>query len=639
LIRWSHSSIPASKLTTFDYDPRNRVLHQYEPAGTDSVTTTYDSDGRVKTIATPITSWSYYYDQRGLLETQSLTANGGVFTIADQYDPQGHVGQRTYPDGLVNSYSPDAWGKPTQVGSFVSAASYAPNGALATFNYGNGISYSQSLDGRLRPFVIQANGGTAGTVESLKYTYDNDNNVKVITDSATGAQSRSLFYDGLDRLTTASGVWGSATYGYDSLDNLRTETIGAQTINTNYNANTNRIDGVSGSISRAYGYDAQGNLRANGVNSFLFDVANRLVQTAGVASYRYDGNGRRTISIESGGTEYAVYDVSGDLVHTFSTTGCVTTDFLSLDHKLIAQTSAGATTYLHTDELGSPIAATNGSGALLWNEEYQPYGMKLNGVSEKIGFTGHVFDADTGLTDVQARLYDPLIGRFLSTDPKGFNSSSAFSFNRYAYANDNPYRYKDPDGKIGIDIVFVAYDLYELATEGATLTNVVALGLDTASTFGAGFGLGEAYRAVKGAERLAEGATKAAEGVKVAEKAESVEKGEKTYQTYTKTNPETGEVYSGRTSGTGTPEENVATRDAGHHKNAEGFGPAKLDKSSANKDAIRGREQQLIDANGGAKSQGGTSGNAINGVSPTNPNAERYEDAARSEFERNNPQS
>jgi hypothetical protein len=64
----------------------------------------------------------------------------------------------------------------------------------------------------------------------------------------------------------------------------------------------------------------------------------------------------------------------------------------------------------------------------------------------------------------------------------------------------------------------------------------------------------------------------------------------------------------------------------------KGFGKADLDKSSSNPDAIRGREQQLIDANGGAQSTGGTSGNAINGVGPNNPNATKYEAAANKEF-------
>ncbi|SHM65536.1 hypothetical protein [Gracilibacillus kekensis] len=107
---------------------------------------------------------------------------------------------------------------------------------------------------------------------------------------------------------------------------------------------------------------------------------------------------------------------------------------------------------------------------------------------------------------------------------------------------------------------------------------------------------------------------------------------EKTYQTYTKTNPKTGEVYTGRTSGTGTPLENIAKRDANHHMNKEGFGPAIRDKSSTNKDAIRGREQQLIDLNGGAKSTRGTSGNKINGISDSNPNKQKYIDAANKEW-------
>ena len=67
---------------------------------------------------------------------------------------------------------------------------------------------------------------------------------------------------------------------------------------------------------------------------------------------------------------------------------------------------------------------------------------------------------------------------------------------------------------------------------------------------------------------------------------------EKTYQSYTKTktNSDTGEVYSGRISGTGSPEENLRNRDYSHSRNSEGFGPATLDQSSSDANAIRGRE-------------------------------------------------
>ncbi|KEZ48577.1 hypothetical protein AZ46_0216830 [Metabacillus indicus LMG 22858] len=105
-----------------------------------------------------------------------------------------------------------------------------------------------------------------------------------------------------------------------------------------------------------------------------------------------------------------------------------------------------------------------------------------------------------------------------------------------------------------------------------------------------------------------------------------------TYQTYTKKNKKTGEVYTGRTSGRGTPLQNVTNRDRNHHMNKEGFGAAVLDKSSKNKNAIRGREQLLIEKNGGAKSKKGKSGNKINGISDNNKKRKTYIKAARKEF-------
>ena len=71
-----------------------------------------------------------------------------------------------------------------------------------------------------------------------------------------------------------------------------------------------------------------------------------------------------------------------------------------------------------------------------------------------------------------------------------------------------------------------------------------------------------------------------------------------------------------------------------NHMNKKGYGPAVLDKSSNNPNAIRGQEQFMIDKNGGAKSQGGSSGNSINGVSPNNPNAKFYEQERKREFEK-----
>jgi RHS repeat-associated protein len=104
-------------------------------------------------------------------------------------------------------------------------------------------------------------------------------------------------------------------------------------------------------------------------------------------------------------------------------------------------------TYIHTDGLGSPVARTDASRNVISRTRYEPYGYVASGVQPTIGFTGHVNDVDTGLTYMQQRYYDPVAGRFLSIDPVVADVNSGGSFNRYAYANNNPFGYVDPDGR------------------------------------------------------------------------------------------------------------------------------------------------------------------------------------------------
>lgn len=114
--------------------------------------------------------------------------------------------------------------------------------------------------------------------------------------------------------------------------------------------------------------------------------------------------------------------------------------------------TAQTITYYHNDVSGTPIAATDAAGNLLWKESYRPYGEKLirqaTSSFNQIGFHGKPFDDNTGLSYMGARYYDPVLGRFLGTDSVGFDTSNIHSFNRYAYANNNPYKYVDPDGKM-----------------------------------------------------------------------------------------------------------------------------------------------------------------------------------------------
>jgi len=128
--------------------------------------------------------------------------------------------------------------------------------------------------------------------------------------------------------------------------------------------------------------------------------------------------------------------------------------------------SAQTVTYFHNDISGSPIVATDSVGATVWKQNYRPYGDKLNNQAatnnNKIWFAGKSHDNTSGLSYSGARYYDPVTGRFAGVDPQGFDPENIQSFNRYAYANNNPYKFVDPDGHSPIDVVFLAYDVGKL---------------------------------------------------------------------------------------------------------------------------------------------------------------------------------
>nr|WP_294973636.1 RHS repeat-associated core domain-containing protein [uncultured Pseudomonas sp.] len=108
-------------------------------------------------------------------------------------------------------------------------------------------------------------------------------------------------------------------------------------------------------------------------------------------------------------------------------------------------------TYYHNDLLGSPVAATDESGKVLWREHFRPYGERQDTLAYRgygsIGFTGHLQSQSNELVYMGARYYDPVIGRFLSVDPFGVDARKPKTLNRYIYAVGNPYAYIDPDGR------------------------------------------------------------------------------------------------------------------------------------------------------------------------------------------------
>ncbi len=132
--------------------------------------------------------------------------------------------------------------------------------------------------------------------------------------------------------------------------------------------------------------------------------------------------------------------------------------------------------YYHNDALGSPIATTDETGNKHWEEVYEPYGERYlkepQSGDNRVFYVGKLHDDELGLSYMNARYYDPLVGRFMGVDPVGFVEGNSHSFNRYTYANNNPYKFVDPDGNYAeapFEAASIAYGLksfYDNVTSG-----------------------------------------------------------------------------------------------------------------------------------------------------------------------------
>jgi RHS repeat-associated protein len=458
----NRGSVLATDKTTRTYDARNRTLSVVYPGSTAGVSYAYFADGALKTLTSGSSHWDYTYNKRRMPLTEQLTLGTRVKTISHTYNWEGFESFLTYPSGLVVPFTPNGLGQVTQAGGYATGVTYHPNGGMSVFIYGNGIVHSMVENLRQLPQRSLDQKPGSPSVLDDSYDYDYNGNVAAITDGVIGGGgNRNMTYDGLDRLTATSApnlAWINATTSYDPLDNIRSNTVGARTWNYSYNT-LNRLTQLatpSGTVARNIGYDARGNITVNGSAVDAFDTANRLTTVTGKESYLYDGYGRRVqiVRLSDNKISYPLYSMAGQLIMDEDQRSGKTTDYVTLNGSLVAKrtapigTTTWATFYEHTDSLHTPVSETDVAGTATMIKRYTPYGEPSDGnYVQGPAFAGHVTDAATGLSYMQQRYYDPVLGRFLSVDPVPANTTAGGNFNRYWYGSNNPYKMIDPDGR------------------------------------------------------------------------------------------------------------------------------------------------------------------------------------------------
>jgi RHS repeat-associated protein len=277
-------------------------------------------------------------------------------------------------------------------------------------------------------------------------------------------------------LTAVNQSSGNATFAYDAVGN-RTTVTGAPGAG-NYTANNLNQYTTAGGVG-ALTYDANGNLATGGGWTYTHNGNSRLVGVSGpgsvTATFGRDGRNRDVKRTINGMTIYLIYD-GWNLVAEYDAAGVLTTRYIhgpQVD-EILAKVTTTSTTFPLPDALGSTIAVTDGSGAVLERVYYSDAfgtptfkdasGTTLAGTSTETRFlfTGRERLAALSLYDYRNRTYSAEFGRFIETDPIGFNAGDV---NLYRYVANDPVNSIDPSGEVAVLAPAVGFIIAQLTSQ------------------------------------------------------------------------------------------------------------------------------------------------------------------------------
>lgn len=361
--------VGTSGTTYYDVDGLNQVYAIRYPDSSKNVNQTWYRHGKHKSASNGSSTLTWIYDANVNLERESLSVGEHEFATTYGYDSNDRLASIAYPKkGSTLDLAPDALGRPTKVGNYVSTVNYHPNGQVKSMTYANRVKTEMAPDARQRPYTINVGlDGGSGYV-GLTLGYDDANNVSAVTDAANASSNRIYGYDGIDRLKRVT--YGGTDYpiDYDGAGNIKRQTFGG-TLDYTYDSATNRLSSTSGVKSGSYGYDTRGNIISNGSISFQYDDNSRLrcakCNAADRIDYDYDAVGMRLSRTKGGQTVYQAYSSNGDLLMEFDPASNKRQEHIYLKGQKIATSTQSAYFATAVNLATSAAAITPGQAVTL----------------------------------------------------------------------------------------------------------------------------------------------------------------------------------------------------------------------------------------------------------------------------------
>ena len=477
---------------------------------------------------TDLGSVHYYHDDISL-----LTGVGGR-----------HPGDTT-PSDIVTNTIYDASGR-------LRSSTYA-NGLVNTFDY-----YEET--GRMKAARVGTVADLDAT-DSTVFVYDAQGNLTERTRRTPGAQEvtgyfEKFTYDVLDRLDLATNhqlrgevetSFSTDDVDYDRFGNIRKRTITHGNDSTraiyDYTGSVHRVQTVTtqtlvgaqvtDSAVRGYQYDPRGQITMRGGDAVTwtrFGRPKRIHSGATSLTFSYDAHGNRIRQVVRAGEEVTrIKTYLGPLETDQSANGALVSArvFASTPAGPVAvmeYTPSGGTErrYLHTDHLGSITSVTGKTGAVMQRLQFDAWGrprtqhedpewtylISYDGrrpIADR-GFTGHEMLTEAKLVHMNARVYDPAIGRFLSPDGYVQAPTNLQNYNRYSYVLNQPLSLTDPTGNfffvpavlaaVQATLVFAVKAALYLVTHPGVALKVWGLGTQLAKGDYAGAIRGLAFSAI-----------------------------------------------------------------------------------------------------------------------------------------------
>lgn len=471
--------------TTYAYNAFGRVTTQQ--TGSKTITNTYGNYGSSKllpqqsTMGSCSVSYTYNSDDRVTAETRSYPG-GTTLSFGYTYNDLGQLTQADYPENVTVGYDYDSHGFLT---------SMRVNGQqVYNHTYSNGVRDSMLL---LNTYAYTADYDSYGYLTQQKWNRNGIYRNKIYEfDKVTGnLKKQSARYFNLVPIGPKSGNLdpkGSTPgtpipygqqfedhYSYDALDRLVSvrDYLNQLQDTIVYAANGNILSRTN---MGAYSYDASGKPHAvlSVTNPQGLVSPETLETTFGdlgkieqieqgdyetTIDYGPDGERWRSVLQDDGSVTRTVL-YAGD--YEMVTTGSVTRHFYYLGNGIIVMKEGSTVTPLVAvaDHLGSITHLMKGDGTTMFAASYDAWGRQTvttNTIGFHRGYCGHEMLPEYSLVNMNGRLYDPLLGRFLSPDNYVQQPDNSQNFNRYSYCLNNPLKYVDPSGEwFGLDDLLVA---------------------------------------------------------------------------------------------------------------------------------------------------------------------------------------